>query len=238
MVHPVKWFLMQPVKSRKPTRADRARLTRRRMLDSARQLFVSDGYTATTMERIAGRAGVAVQTLYYTFRTKGQLLCELVEAAVADEADSAPVAQRAWMREMLAASTGQRILALAVDNGADIFARAAPLWPAITAASADPYVEHYWGNVAADRRAGQERMVARLAELGALRQGLDPGRAADLVVVLFGHDVFGHLVTGAGWSLPEYKAWLYTTLVQQLLQHPELTTVAFSDRTFSSLITT
>ncbi|MFZ1283261.1 MAG: helix-turn-helix domain-containing protein, partial [Propionicimonas sp.] len=65
---------MKLVKS-KPTRAERARHTRRRMLETARELFIIDGYAATTMERIADRAGVAVQTLYYTFRTKGQLLC-------------------------------------------------------------------------------------------------------------------------------------------------------------------
>ena len=96
---------------------------------------------------------------------------------------------------MLAATSGQRVLALAVEHGADIFVRAAPLWPAVAAAAADPHVEHYWRGVAADRRAGQARMVARLAELGVLRDGLDPDRATDLVVVLFGHDVFTGLVT-------------------------------------------
>ena len=64
-------------------------------------------------------------------------------------------------------------------------------------------------------------MVARLGELGALRHGLDADRATDLVVVLFGHDVFRSLVSEAGWSVPEYKAWLLTTLAQQLLQRPK-----------------
>ncbi|MDQ1643731.1 MAG: hypothetical protein QOJ90_3082, partial [Actinomycetota bacterium] len=49
------------------------------MLDSAHELFVSEGYATTTMERIAAEAGVAIQTLYYTFRTKGQLLREVIE---------------------------------------------------------------------------------------------------------------------------------------------------------------
>ena len=119
---------------------------------------------------------------------------------------------------MLTATSGQRVLALAVEHGADIFVRAAPLWPAVAAATADPHVEQYWQRVAANRRAGQARMVARLAELGALRHGLTPDRATDLVVVLFGHDVFRSLVSEAGWSVPEYKAWLLTTLAQQLLQ--------------------
>lgn len=208
------------------------------MLDRARHLFITEGYAATTMERIAAEAGVAVQTLYYTFRTKGQLLCEVVEVTGAGPEDPVPVAERPWMREMLSARSGQRVLALAVEHGTDIFERAAPLWPAVTvAAAADPHVEHYWREVAASRRAGQQRMVGRLAELGALRHGLEPDRATALVVVLFGHDVFRGLVIDAAWGVPTYKAWLFTTLTQQLLQRHRLCPSAVADLSFGGLLT-
>jgi TetR/AcrR family transcriptional regulator, regulator of autoinduction and epiphytic fitness len=209
---------MPRVKSGTPSRAERTLQTRRRMLTSARDLFVTEGYAATTMDQIAEEAGVAVQTLYYTFRTKGQLLCEVVETTAAGEDDPAPVAQRAWMQEMVNAESGHRVLALAVEHGTDIFERAAPLWPAVAAASAaDPEVERYWRGVTAGRRAGQGRMVERLIALGALREGLDHTTATDLVVALFGHDVFRSLVIEAGWSVPAYKEWLLATLTQQLL---------------------
>lgn len=203
------------------------------MLDSARELFISDGYAASTMERIADDAGVAVQTLYYTFRSKGELLCEVIEVTAAGEQDAAPVAQRTWSQEVLTATSGQRVLALAVEHGADIYVRAAPLWSAVAVAAGDSRVEQYWLTVAAQRRAGQGRMVARLAELGALREGLDPDRATDIVVVLFSHDVFGSLVTEAGWTVPDYKAWLFTTLIHQLLQEPTLDAAAFADLSLS-----
>lgn len=206
------------------------------MLDSARELFVAHGYAATTMERIAEHAGVAVQTLYYTFQTKGQMLCEVVEVTAAGEEQPVPVAQRPWMQEMLTATSGQRILALGVEHGTDIFERAAPLWPAVTAAVADPHVAQYWRGVAANRRAGQRRMVARLDELGALRDGLDVNRATDLVVVLFGHDVFRGMVIEAGWSVPDYKAWIFPTLVQQLMQRPRLAPSAFADLSYGPLL--
>ena len=162
-------------------------------------------------------AGVAVQTLYYTFRTKGQLLCEVVEITAAGDEDAVPVAQRAWVQDMLTATSGQRVLALAVEHGADIFVRAAPLWPAVAAAAADPHVEHYWRGVTADRRAGQARMVARLDELGVLRHGLDPDRATDLVVVLFGHDVFSQPGHPGRLERPGVQGVAVTTLAQQLL---------------------
>lgn len=204
------------------------------MLDSARVLFITDGYAGTTMDRIAEHAGVAVQTLYYTFRTKGQLLCEVVEVTAAANEDAPPVRQRAWVQDMLTATSGQRVLALAVEHGADIFVRAAPLWPAVAAATGDPYVAHYWREVATDRRAGQARMVAKLDELGALRQGLDTHRAIDVVVVLFGHDVFRSLVREAGWSVSEYKNWLLTTLAQQLLNRPKLAHTVYSDLSYAT----
>jgi TetR/AcrR family transcriptional regulator, regulator of autoinduction and epiphytic fitness len=209
---------MTEVKGEGTSRQLRARRTRLRMLEAARDLLIEHGYTPTTMDRIAERAGVAVQTVYYTFGTKGRLLCEVVQSTAAHQEDPVLVAQRPWMQELLSSNDGQRVLSLAVAHGTDIYERAAPLWPAITSAVAvDQDVEQYWLQVAAGRRAGQARMVAHLAEIDHLRQDLDVARATDLVVVLFGHDVYRGLVTDAGWSVPSFKQWLFTTLVRQLL---------------------
>src|ERR1700730_12204147 len=55
--------------------------TRRRIRDAARRLFVERGYVATTIEAIAGEAGVAVPTVYLAFGTKRALLAELLDIA-------------------------------------------------------------------------------------------------------------------------------------------------------------
>jgi TetR/AcrR family transcriptional regulator, regulator of autoinduction and epiphytic fitness len=207
------------------------------MLDAARDLFVGEGYPVTTMERIAARAGVAVQTLYYTFRTKAQLLCEVMEATAAGEPDPAPVAERSWMTEAITTRSGHRALALSIEYGTDIFERAAPLWPAVWAASAlDPYVAEYWQRVAAQRREGMGRLVARLADLGALREDIDEDRATDLMFVLVSHDTFQGLVHQAGWTLPAYKAWLFTTLAQQLIRPGRTRASATSGLSFHHLL--
>lgn len=227
---------MPSVKGAKLSRIDRTRQTRRFMLDTACDLFVSRGYAATTMEQIATEAGVAVQTMYYTFGTKGQLLCEVIEVTAAGDADPGPVVQRPWMLEALSSSSAQRVLALAVEHGTDIYVRAAPLWPAVNAAAAaDPYVQQYWGAVAAKRRAGQGRLVARLAELGALHQRLTLERATDVVVVLFGHEVFRGLAE-VGWTVPAYKGWLFATLVQQLFTEQRLKPQAYKDLTYGGFV--
>ncbi len=207
------------------------------MRDSAHDLFVSQGYADTTMKQIAAGAGVAVQTVYYTFKTKGALLCEVMEVTAAGEDDPAPVSQRSWMRETMAATSQQRTIALAVEHATGIYERVAVLWPAINAAAAaDPDVDDYWRGVAANRRTGQHALVARIAELGGLRSELDVDRATDLVVVLFGHDVYRGLVQDAGWTVPSYKAWLFTTLVQQLLGRRKPDTRAVRGLSFASLV--
>jgi AcrR family transcriptional regulator len=106
------------------------------------------------MEQIAAAAGVAVQTVFYTFKTKGQLLTEVVEVNAAGDDDPVPASRRAWLQEMLASSSPQRVLALGVENGTGIYERVALLWPAVGAAAAtDPAVETYWLGVIANRRA-------------------------------------------------------------------------------------
>lgn len=203
------------------------------MRDSARELFVRHGYAATTMDEIASEAGVAVQTVYYTFGTKGALLCEVMDATAAGAESAPPVAQRPWMQEVMTSPSPQRALALAIEHGTAIFERAAPLWPAMNAAAAaDPTIGAYWTRVTAGRRAGQHALVTRLAELGGLRPGLDVERGTDLVVVLVGHDAYTGLVEGAGWTVPAYKAWVFATLAQQLLEARRIQAKSVEDLSF------
>ncbi|GAA4360013.1 TetR/AcrR family transcriptional regulator [Microbacterium rhizosphaerae] len=204
--------------ARKPSRAERARGTRHRIVEAAAALFAAPGYPATTMERIAQDAGVAVQTVYYTFGTKGALLCAAMDYASAGQHDPDPVMQRAWIARVMNAPTGGRALAIALSNGVDIYARAAPLWPAIRAASSDPTVVSYWEGVGRGRRIGMQQVVDRLARMGALREDVDAARAGDILFTLHSHDSYTTLVTDASWPLPEYKSWLHGVCVQQLLR--------------------
>jgi len=204
------------------------------MIDTARELFLAQGWAATTMEQIAQGSGVAVQTVYYTFKTKGQLLSEVVEVTAAGNDTPDQPMQRPWAKQMLSSSSPQRVLALGVEHGTAIYERVAHLWPLVTAAAADPTVADYWRGVTAARRAGQGAMVRHLQDIGAIRAGLDPQTATDLVFLLAGHDPYRALVLDAGWAVPEYKAWLFTTLVQQLLNPQKPDPAAISDLSFGA----
>lgn len=217
-------------------RAKRALETRRRMRNSAHELFVSQGYPGTTMAEIADLAGVAVQTLYYTFQTKGKLLIEVIEVVAAGEDDVVPVPERPWFREMMSTPDPQRVLALMVEHGTAIYERVAHLWPVITTAMADPDVAVYWDGVGAGRRQAQQHQAARLDEIGGLKPELTVERAADLLVLLAGHAPYRTLIEEAGWPVLDYKAWLFTTLVTQLLEETSITEEHIADLSFADLV--
>jgi len=201
-------------------RKERARETRRRMLAAARKLFADSGYVPTTMAAIAEEAGVAVQTVHFTFHTKAELLQELIRVVSAGEDDPKPVMDREWAQEALAATDPQRSLALMAEYGTEIFRRMAPLRKAIeTAASVDPEVAALWRSIGVARRGGMKRIFAAIDSRGELDPKLGPDRAADIASVIHSHEAFLGLTVVGGWSVEEYKAWSYQTLCDQLLAH-------------------
>ena len=77
-------------------RAERARRTRRRIVDAATALFLERGYAGATMRAIAAAAGVAVPTVELGFGTKATLLKAAIDVAIAGDDEPVPVLDRAW----------------------------------------------------------------------------------------------------------------------------------------------
>src|SRR5260370_16885943 len=55
-------------------RQEQSAETRRRIIAAARELFIRRGYGQATIAQIAETAGLAVETVYATFRNKAALL--------------------------------------------------------------------------------------------------------------------------------------------------------------------
>ena len=64
----------EPRPYRSPLRRQRADQTRSGIRQAAHNLFLAEGYRATTLSAVAERADVAVDTMYKTFGTKRALL--------------------------------------------------------------------------------------------------------------------------------------------------------------------
>ena len=201
------------------TRRDRAKATRRRIAEAALVRFSGYGYAATTMEAIAGDAGVAVQTVYFTFHTKAELLIAALTIAGGGPGAPEDVLSRDWFAEVLDAPTGRRRLALIVEHGNEIYRRIGPLLPAVqSAASVDPDVALAWQGLVDRRRDGMRRIVDEVfARRGELRAGLDAALALDLLFGLHRAEVFVAFTVECGWTIERFKAWQFVTLARAIL---------------------
>jgi len=208
---------MTDIKSKSQARKERTLATRRRMVGAAYRLFCEKGYVATTMEAIAREAHVAVPTLYFTFRTKGAILGEVLGAAVMGFDEPVGPEDAPWYRAFEAEPDPRRALKILVENTAPILRRVAPLVAATHAAAGDPEVTAISGLSEERRRDGYQVIVRQLAAKGGLRQGLTVARATDILLVLLGPQLFEALESGRGWSPAETDRWAVGVLSQQLL---------------------
>ncbi len=202
------------------------------MLAAAYRLFCSKGYAATTIEAIAAEAGVAVQTVYFTFHTKSAVLAETVGAALSgfdswpgappEPVDIVAIQQELldWLGDFHAAPDASAALAVYVHNGSRMLARIAPLTAAMHAAAGDRDSARVM-EVAEQRRVEtfRDAVAVLAAKPGGLRPGLSRERATDIFLTLFGADVYQALVD-RGWSADECEDYLGRLLAEQLLGAP------------------
>lgn len=200
----------------KPSRRERAAETRLRMLDAAIACFTTDGYSATTMAAIAGRAGVAVQTLYFTFHSKPELLQQTLDRAVFGDGPPIRPQQTEWYRAILAEQAIHPALQHLLGGVTLIMQRVAPLRPVFDAAIAEPGVSEVWANAERHRFDSVRGIIELLADKQPLATGHTLDSATDVMFVLLGPDTFRAFTQVRGWPLDRWKAWAATTLERDL----------------------
>lgn len=199
----------------KGTRRERAAANRERMILAATEAFAEQGYAGTRMTDIATRAGVAVQTLYFVFHTKPELLEACYEYAVLGPEKLPPPLQSFW-QEMRRARSGRSLLAAFARGNVTICARAAIVDEAAKAARHEPEVLRVRMNSEELRRVGYRDVIALLAEKGWLRKRIDPEAATDELLVLGSPSTYLEL-RECGWDDARIAAWLGDLLVTRLL---------------------
>lgn len=199
---------VKPPGSARPTRRDRARATRRRIIAAAYARFCEHGYAGTTMADVAAAAGVAVQTIYFVFHTKAELFAGAYEFAVLGEADPRPPAAQPWYAAARDEPDPHRALALLAGGVAEIVVRAAPLESVVRAtASGDPEAATVWEHHERLRADGYRGMVELLATKAPLAPGVDLATATDLLLLYLGPHPYRGLVVDHGWTRDAWLAW-------------------------------
>ena len=200
----------------KQSRAEQAAATRQRILDAAYDLFCELGYRATTMALIAERAHVAVQTVYFTFRTKDALLQEVHGQTVLGRGDPVAPNTQPWYSAAVAEADPARAVHLMVDGVSTILARVAPMMPVFHAVVAEPAGEVYRNSEALRRPAMYELATDVLLPKGTPRAGLKPERAGDVLVVLLGPEIYRMFVLELGWTRRQWVDWTAQLIVREL----------------------
>lgn len=193
-------------------RRERARATRRRMVEAAYKLFSERGWNVP-LTAIAEESGVAVQTLYFTFHTKVALLNEALALAVLGDDQPIPPHERPWFHAMAAEPDVRTAIAMVVDNTMPIFARVAPLTQALR--SGDPEVVALWQHSEQLRHDGYRKIVQTIARKSEFRVKVDEG--VDIVFMLLSPDLYRMAVSERGWTPARWARWLKGTIADALL---------------------
>ena len=199
-------------------RAEQAAQTRMRVLDAAQTLFGGRGYAGTTIDAIAKEAGVAVDTVYASFRNKAGVLHALIDLRAAG--DDAPVGllDRDGPQAVRAERDQKRQVAGMAAGVAEIIERARPVDDIMRGAAAvDPQIAALRTEIQDGRYRNMCQFVSWLAANGPLRGGLTEDEAAAIVWTITSPEVHGLLRTERGWAADRYQTWLAETLARTLL---------------------
>jgi len=190
--------VLDPPATQRPidTRRQRKQANHDAMVDAAVALFASVGYTATTMEAVAARSGMSVQSVYFTFHSKANL----VQAAI-DRATPPP-------QTRTTEQDPDQALTLLVDGVVRSLEATGALAMAVSAAApGDAAVTQVRDGL--DRRRAQAALdlVHQLRGLRSLARGVTARRAADVVYGLLSPQLHALLVLERGWTTKRYAAW-------------------------------
>ena len=197
-------------------RSSRTRVTRRKITDAATELFVAQGYGATTLEQIAARAGVAVQTVYFHFGNKSSVLKEAVDIAVVGDDQPIGILDRPWLDEARAASDPARVIALWTAYGSGIVTRVGPIMKVVRdAAVVDPAMAEQWATNEAQTASAFRVLAEQLDAMGALRVPVE--EAVDILCALSGLDMYLSLAA-RGWTPQRWEGFVVDALTHALLR--------------------
>lgn len=202
-----------------PLRAQQAAATRRAVLDAARELFITQGYGATTIDQIAARAGVSKPTVFTAVGNKQTVLSAVRDVAMAGDDERVAVIDRPLAHRVRAEPDQRRAVELLAELVTVIGSRYAEIDAVLRGAAhgGEPGLRELWETSENQRLIGARVWVTTLAEKGPLREGLDVETAVDVLWLYMAPDLFHRLVHGRGWSAERFRAWLTETLCRVLL---------------------
>lgn len=204
---------------RSTLREEQARATRRAVVSAARDLFVELGWSRTTIDAVAARAGVSRKTVFTSVGGKAALLKLALDWALVGDDEPFPMSGRQIIAEMEQLTDPRALLARWARFIAELEERAAPLADVlVVAADADPEAADVHAVSERNRLRGAEFIVARLSAIDGLRPGLTIEHAVAAALVLMDPAVYRTLVREHRWTSTEYADWIERAAVAELVE--------------------
>jgi AcrR family transcriptional regulator len=195
-----------------PLRQAQIRQTEDRIIAAATELFLADGYVATTLEAVARRAQVGARTVYVRFGTKAALFKRVVDVAIVGDTLPVDVLSRDWAQTAVTAPTAAERIAAGAAIGRQIMERTGALFAvAQQAAAVEPLIAGFWQQGREQSRHAQAVFWTRMAEDGLLDPRVDLAWVIDTASILGSAETYLVITRMLGWDLDEYENWLVTT---------------------------
>jgi AcrR family transcriptional regulator len=204
---------------RRASRIARVQATRAQLLNVATDLFVRQGYLATTVGDIASAAGVAVQTLYLRFGNKARLLKECFDVAVAGDDEPVALAERPWVERLEQEPRLHEALRILVPSSRAILERAVPLYTCIEQAAADPEVAELLVELKRQKLEMVEIFASMLAAKTGYNSEVSPQDATDLLYAIGSEELYRLLCIERGWSGEQWEKFALSS-TNHLLSSP------------------
>jgi AcrR family transcriptional regulator len=190
-------------------------LTRQRIRQVARELFLARGYAAATVADIARTAAVAPQTVYFTYGSKAAVLSAVIDDEIVGDVEPVPLLERPAVKKLATIADPGSRLHRAVALLCDVTERVAPLYEIARGGSIDPEVKTLLDHQEGQRRHTHRALIAFVAD--DLQSGLAAEEAADRLYALISHDMYWLLVERCGWSRQRWRRLAQQEAARQLL---------------------
>ena len=195
-----------------------ARETRQQIVESARTLFFTRGYSGTTIDAIAQAAAVSSETVYSIFSNKRNILSHLMNISVGGDDQPIRLLERPEPQAVLHESDQHRQIAMFSQGITEILARVAPLFEVLrSAAKTEKDIEDLLNHLLKERLENMTTFARQIAGNGSLREGMEVLTAAELIWTITSPEIFLLLTRDRNYSKQQYSAWLQATLTRLLL---------------------
>ncbi len=196
----------------KGLRAARVAETEERILAAARELFVRDGYAATTLTAVADAARVGHRTVYVRFGSKAELLKRVVDVAIVGDTRNVDVQGRDWYKAALTAPSIDERIRLFADGTAALMARAGDVFAvAQQAEPVEPVIADAFRAGRAATRDTLRSFFTALRDDGLLPADADLDWLCDTAGMLAHANTYLLIRETLGWTTDQYRTWLRTT---------------------------